>query len=83
MKYAILNLYWSVFGYPDYPPKLKNHNPRLNSVTRGVVVTRSYSMYRFYCSNGDIQTIADFYDVTRERVRQCLWKEYRRNMEGK
>lgn len=74
----ILNLYWRIFGFPETPPKyLLKVIPRVNQYTLDVYYPRSYAMAILYKRNLSIEDISQVAKVTRERVRQCLWKVYR------
>lgn len=67
----LLTFYWQVFGYPDIPPKF--------ILWRAIRIykPRAYEMNRRYLIGCSLEEIAKQYNVTRERVRQCLWKVYR------
>ncbi len=63
------HLYWHYFGYPDLPP-------RTFTVKTGTREFRYHTMARIYLNGSTIEEIAKSYNVTRERVRQCIWKVY-------
>lgn len=78
MKHKLLRLYWSVFGYPDLPPKLAYfRDVRLNPYTNREYIPRYNSMYVNYLHGNSVERIAASHNVTMERVRQSLWKAYR------
>lgn len=65
----IKHLYWKYFGYPDLPPKsysvnLKNLNRRYNKIALS------------YLLGDTLEDISKFHNLTRERIRQCIWKVY-------
>lgn len=73
----IRHLYWRLFGYPDLPPKSFRVKPRRNPYTNNLYFPRSYIMTNMYLNGFELQEIADHYNVTRERIRQCIWKCYK------
>lgn len=78
MKRKLRDLYWSMFGWPEYPPK--DFEPKLKLVPKeagGLIISKYYQMAYFYVNGVKPEDIAELFGVTRERVRQCLWKAYR------
>ena len=70
-------LYWKLFGYPDFPPSDFQILAKVNKYTDKVYIPR-YQVMSFLWQDGhSVEDIAKCYNVTRERVRQCLWKSYR------
>lgn len=67
---------WRIFGHPDYPPKFTVIRPP-NLFTGGPSTNRIYDMAEAYMAGESIPSLAERYNVTRERIRQCLWKAYR------
>lgn len=63
---------WFIFGKPDIPPRdFKINLKSYNTLPRYIKLTNLYLL------NQDIETIAKTNNITRERVRQCVWKAYR------
>jgi len=78
IKKRTIRLYWTLFGWPDFPPKLKNFNEkRVNPYSGNLYTPRYNTIYMEYLCGLSIEVIAKRYNVTRERVRQCCWKAYR------
>lgn len=69
---------WKIFGYPDLPPKNFKLDPRANQYSGHVYIPRSYKMVFLYQEGKSLEEIANIFSCTRERVRQCIWKEYRK-----
>lgn len=81
MIHRLSSLMWKLFGQPDIPPKLKDFNPNMtNSYTGKTRKLRYNEMYFLYLTGQGAEDIAKTYNVTRERVRQCLWKAYRESI---
>ena len=76
MKYKLLKLYWKLFGRPDCPPKKFSVDLKVNQYTTQTYYPRYRSMALEYQKGVSVEDIAEYYGVTRERVRQCLWKAY-------
>lgn len=75
------HLYWKYFGQPDTPPQDFPLLPSVNEYNLKVYYPK-YFKYSVHFRNGtSLQEIADKEKVTRERVRQCLWKAYWRYYE--
>ena len=72
----IKHLYWRWFGYPDLPPKSFKLKCKTNQYTNEDYFPRYYIMTRFYLHGKSLEQIASLFNVTRERVRQCIWKCY-------
>lgn len=70
---------WLIFGRPDVPPIGFEVNPKISEYTNLPYWPRYYSFALLYNGGMPIELIAKKYNVTRERVRQCLWKAYRNN----
>ena len=78
MRRRLRELLWRLFGWPDIPPqKCVKLVARVNQYTGFPLVLRRDEMTSQYLAGHDIETIAEMHNVTRERVRQCLWKAYR------
>lgn len=65
-RLKLTHLKWFMFGLPDFPPRFEPQSLRINSIAL---------MYWVGCKP---DAIASTFNVTRERVKQILWKEYRR-----
>lgn len=70
------HIYWKYFGYPDLPPKSFKIQPKMNQYTDKFYFPRHYIMANMYVNGFNLKEIAEHYNVTRERVRQCIWKCY-------
>ena len=77
IKLKIRRLYWRIFGQPNYPPLDFTLIDKINLYTDEPIVPRYQRISSLYLIGIDIQSISDYYNVTRERVRQCVWKSYR------
>lgn len=65
------HLKWFLFGRPEYPPRVW---PKA-----GNDISKTSKRVAFlYADGGCPKLIAQRFGVTRERVRQILWKEYYR-----
>lgn len=76
LKLKFRHVWWSIAGQPDFPPrdfKSSEYEGLYGAPHR----PRSYDMIHLYLSGRDAHYIAQRYNVTRERVRQILWKGYR------
>jgi hypothetical protein len=78
LRVKLRHAIWKLFGRPDLPPKdfKVEHriNPRTNRFYDRCVMSQAYV-------NGiTIERIAMQYNVTRERVRQMIWKSYRESI---
>jgi len=75
-RIKIRHLYWRYFGQPDVPPQDFPVLPSINQYTN----KEYYPTFLRYTSNFrmglTIEEVSDKFNVTRERVRQCLWKAY-------
>ena len=78
MKRFLRNLKWTVFGTPDLPPRDFEVTYLVNQYTGKEYLPKYMNMAELYLSGVDIEVIAKAYNCTRERVRQCVWKAYRR-----
>lgn len=76
MKYKLLRLYWSIVGRPDLPPKNFIIKPRINCYTGDPYIPRYTKYASLWLDGNTIEEIAERTNVTRERVRQCIWKAY-------
>ncbi len=70
-------LLWEFVGRPDVPPKVFKVKPKKNAYTNKLYMPRHYEMAAMYLDGKSVEEIANCYNVTRERIRQCLWKAYR------
>lgn len=70
------HFYWRYFGHPDVPPQDFPLLPSINEYTGKVYFPRFMEYNKEYRENLDIAEIAKKNNVTRERIRQCLWKSY-------
>jgi predicted DNA-binding protein YlxM (UPF0122 family) len=77
-KKRLRKLWWRIFGWPDTPPPFKI-KARTNAYTGKLYYSKADLMANKYINGLTIQEIAKFYNVTRERVRQCIWKSWRDN----
>lgn len=84
MKYLIKirHLYWKYFGQPDFPPQ--DFPISFDTSPRGdKVIFPNYLRYTLYFRAGfSVEEISSKVNVTRERVRQCMWKAYWRHHTG-
>lgn len=76
MKRKLRRLYWRWFGRPDVPPKDFKVMWRRNPYTGERFYNKSCMMAGDYLAGSPIEVIAKQYNVTRERVRQIIWKEF-------
>jgi hypothetical protein len=79
IKRRLYAFWWKIAGYPDLPPKIFNLEAKRNTYTAQLYWPRYYDMAYRYLQDEPIESIANGYNVTRERVRQCIWKAYREN----
>ena len=77
---TLLEWKWKLFGMPDVPPCPINTAKKINRFSGKEYFPRYLTMAHLYNKGWHIESIAILHNVTRERVRQCLWKAYR---EGK
>lgn len=76
----IRHLIWQLFGRPELPPRNFRLIAKINKYNnKQIYIPRYYEMANMYLNNYDLIDIAKEYNVTRERVRQCIWKAYREN----
>lgn len=70
---------WKLLDKPesDLPPKDFEIVERINSLTGKLLRPRANEMTRMWKSGKSAEEIASHFNVTRERVRQCIWKTYR------
>lgn len=80
-KYRIRQILWAFVGTPELPPKDAKILLRANPYTGRTYMPRSYYVYIRYSNGEKLEDIAKSLDITRERVRQLLWKEYRHSNE--
>jgi len=68
---------------PDVPAKrdIKEY-AEYSSPRYRYVVDRIWQIALFYSWDLTVEEIAENLNITRERVRQCLWKFYRLNRKG-
>jgi DNA-binding transcriptional regulator YdaS (Cro superfamily) len=78
MEKVFRTLWWKLVGTPDLPPRFKLA-PRLSIYTGKPLTLRSQIMAEQWLAGDTVDEIATKAVVTRERVRQCIWKEYRRS----
>ena len=76
-KIKFRRLCWKLFGCPDLPPKPYSLVNKFNQFTSKGYTPRYQRMAVMYLADLSIEVIADQYNVTRERVRQNIWKAYR------
>lgn len=76
---SIRHLIWKLFGTPELPPRNFKLMPKINVYTGKEYTPRYYTLTRIYNSGVEIDKIASAFNLTRERVRQCIWKAYREN----
>lgn len=76
MRRMFRRFYWKLFGRPDVPPRDFKVMWRRNIYTGGRYYSRACMVAGDYLAGSDIETIAKQYNVTRERVRQIVWKEF-------
>lgn len=70
-------LLWKLFGTPDVPPKASGLRYFKTNLYSGEdYIPRYYLFYKQYNEGWSLESIAHFNKVTRERVRQCIWKAY-------
>ena len=70
------HLYWKYFGQPDVPPQDFPLLPAINEYNGNSYFPRFLEYNKQYRENPDIAEVAEKNNVTRERIRQCLWKSY-------
>jgi hypothetical protein len=70
MRIKLRHLKWFLFGKPDYPPRIM---PQLKSP---LVMSRSELIGFLFAVGGRADEIAQDFNITRERVKQILWKAY-------
>lgn len=73
---TLRDIKWKLFGRPAFPPKDFKVIAKINQYTGIPYFPRHYDMARMYLNGIDPWHIAKRHNVTRERVRQCLWKAY-------
>lgn len=76
---SIRHLIWRIFGYPDSPPKNFKIKFSYHFPSDKVYLKRYLQMAFLWQQNYSLEDIAKEYNVTRERVRQCIWKAYIEN----
>jgi hypothetical protein len=76
-KYKVRRFFWNIFGWPDLPPRNFNVTVKHNNYTGKFYMPNYRVMGRMYSLGHDVEFIAKEFNVTRERVRQCIWKSYR------
>lgn len=77
LQYKLREILWKIFGRPDCPPKVKKFNPlRIREFDGAPYLPRANVMYYAYTKGMSIENMSVAYNITRERVRQCLWKAY-------
>lgn len=80
MLTKLVYLYYRWFGYPDTPPRWlfsSEPKPKKRIYSDGYHWPRYYDMAWRYWAGNDIEIMAEKYNVTRTRVRSCLWKYLR------
>lgn len=77
LKAKLRRIWWGIVGCPDYPPTDGNIATRISQYSGKFYVPRSFYVYIRYANGESIEDIATSLNVTRERIRQILWKEYR------
>lgn len=69
--------YWRIFGRPDFPPRNGFVvRSKMNLYTDKPYWPRYALMALHYVNGASVSELAQQYNVTHERVRQCLWKAY-------
>lgn len=77
VKIYLYELWWRVTGYPDQPPLVFKIEPKIHEDGSQYYYPRYQHMALMYLNGHTIESIAELNGVTRERVRQCIWKAYR------
>lgn len=78
MLTKIRELYWQVVGWPDVPPRnFPYKSSKISPYTGKPLKMRCFSIASDYSNGLSLEFIATMNNITRERVRQCLWKAYR------
>jgi len=78
MLKKLRRLWWKITGTPDLPPRF-TITPYNSIYTGKPMKLRSQQFAAEWLAGASIEDIATKAVVTRERVRQCIWKEYRRS----
>lgn len=73
----LLEIYWQMFGYPELPPKDFVVKPIERDYDGTYYMPKSYQVAEEYLSGTPVEELAEKYKITRERVRQLLWKAYK------
>lgn len=79
MKLTFRHFLWRIFGWPDLPPKDFIVRNKVNQYSGKEYQPRYDTMALLYLDGKSLLEIAEIYNVTQERVRQCLWKAYRKS----
>lgn len=80
MRNKLRKLYWLLLGIPDLPPKDFIVKFKINEYNGKIYAPRSNTMAQLYVAGRSVEDIAAIYNVTRERIRQCIWKAYRESL---
>lgn len=79
MVNKLLKLKWFLFGLPDYPPRSFEVLAYKSVYNNGEpFFTRGQEVSKKYLAGAEPEQLAKELNVTRERVRQILWKDWRR-----
>ena len=78
-KWKLKHWYYVNILRADLPPKMPLNmlKPRRGELSNRIIGERCYKVYALYIAGLSIEEIASFYQVTRERIRQMVWKEFR------
>jgi hypothetical protein len=81
VKPKLRHIFWNIFGWPDLPPKDFKPQNAINKYTGKEYQPLYNTMALLYLDGVTVYEIAEIYNVTRERVRQCVWKSYRASID--
>lgn len=76
MRVKLRHLFWKWFGQPDVPPQDFPILPAISEYSGRIYFPRFLEFNKEYRQNANLEIVAKNNNVTRERIRQCLWKSY-------